>query len=100
ERRRQHRREQALPQRAEPARHLEPVDRLDAVDIEARRARSRCSGGEGGGLVGVHRALTSETKMSSSDDCSVWRSLYSTLSSASRRKRPGIPVSSAWASKE
>ena len=58
------RRHQALPQRAQRARHLEAVDRPDAVEVEA--ADAHCAGS---------RSVTRLTKMSSSELCLVLRSL-------------------------
>src|SRR5690606_6943637 len=55
ERGREHRREQALPDGATPARHLETIDGLNAVY--------------------GHLECTRETQMSPGEDCSVWRSL-------------------------
>src|SRR6185503_20684531 len=79
ERRGDHRRGQALPQRALEARHLELVNGEDGVP--------------------VHRWCTRSMKMSSSELCRVCRSVNAMFSSPSRRSSAGIPACASWASK-
>src|SRR4029079_14138004 len=78
-----HRRDQALPERAREAGHLEPVDRPGAVEVHD----------------GFFRSWTRLTKMSSSELWRVWRSLKPMPASLSARSREGTPVFSALASK-
>ncbi|MNW16092.1 hypothetical protein D3C71_2148230 [compost metagenome] len=67
--------------------HLEEIDRLDRMQVHARAS------------VAARGFLTRLTKISSSELCSVRRSLNSIPSSAKRFSSAAMPVSSAWASK-
>src|SRR4030095_4265184 len=77
---RDHRRHNALQQRAPGARHLKVVNRTDGIKVH--------------GL-----ALTRFTKISARELSRVWRSLKSILSSPSFFSRRAIPVRSRCASK-
>src|ERR1044072_773699 len=78
-----HRRDQALPERAQRSRHFEAVDRPGAVEVEVHAASLR---------------WTRLTKMSSSELCRVWRSLKPMPESLIARSSDGTPVFSALAS--
>src|SRR5262249_38888816 len=87
ERGRDDRRDEALPQSAAEARHLELVDRGDRVRIHLRGSPA-CWGD----------AWTRLTKMSWREVCFVCRSLTSMPGWESLCSNPGIPVRSSWAS--
>src|SRR5690606_21536561 len=83
-----HRGHQALPHRAQRPRHLEPVDRPDAVAVEGGHAHGRRALG----------SWTRLTKISSSELCRVLRSLKAMPASLIARSSEGTPVRSALAS--
>src|SRR6185436_13115975 len=76
-----HRRDQALPDGPERARHFEAVDRPCSIKVHASL-----------------RSCTKLTKISSSELCRVCRSLKPMPRSRILPSREGMPVRSAWPS--
>ncbi|KIU01492.1 hypothetical protein QU38_01340, partial [Staphylococcus aureus] len=79
-----HRGDDRLPERAQRARHLELVDRPDAVEVDAGHAAAPS--------FDVSRCSTSPTKISSRLDLEVSRSLNAMPISPSLRSSEGMPV--------